>query len=73
MFARLKTALEEKRISIYRLATMARIASPDLYNALSGKKPMYPNWRKRISEALEIPEEDLFEEEGGNDGENTHD
>ena len=73
MYERLKTALEGKGISVYHLATLATIASPDLYNAISGKKPMYPNWRKRISEALEIPEEELFEKEGGHDGENTHD
>ena len=64
MYDKLKAALKEKGISVYRLSQLSRIASPDLYNVLSGKRPMYPNWKKRISEAVGIPEEDLFEEEG---------
>lgn len=62
MYQKLKNVLEEKGISKYRLAKKSNIASPDLYSALSGKKVLYPNWKKRISEALEVPEEELFEE-----------
>lgn len=62
MYEKLKNVLEEKGISMYRLAKLSRIASPDLYSALSGKKVLYPNWKKRIAESLEMPEEELFEE-----------
>lgn len=72
MYEKLKSVLEERGLTKYRLAKMANISTQDIYSLFSGKKILYPNWRKRISEALEIPEEDLFEEEGGNDGENTH-
>ena len=62
MYDKLKNVLDEKGISMYRLAKLSNIASPDLYSALSGKKVLFPNWKKRISEALEMPEEELFEE-----------
>lgn len=62
MYENLKNVLDEKGISMYRLAKLSNIASPDLYSALSGKKVLFPNWKKRISEALDVPEEELFEE-----------
>lgn len=62
MFEKLKNTLKEKGISVYRLSQLSKIASPDLYSALSGKKAMYPNWKKRIADALELPEDELFEE-----------
>lgn len=54
--------MKEKGMSVYRLSHLSQIASPDLYNALSGNRPMYPKWKRNISLALEIPEEELFEE-----------
>ena len=52
----------ERGITRYRLSKMAKISTQDLYSALGGKKPLYPNWKKRIAQALEIPEEELFKE-----------
>lgn len=60
MYENLKTAIESKGISKYRLAKLSNIHTPDLYQALNGKKPFYASWKKRIAAALEIPEEELF-------------
>ncbi len=63
MYDSLKKVLSDRGISVYRLSFMADISSPDLYNALNGNRPMYPNWRKRISKALEVNEDVLFDRE----------
>ena len=70
MYTKLKKTLAEQGITIYRLAKLSKIITQDLYTALKGKKPMYPNWKKRIAEALDTDVESLFneEEKGGNDG-----
>lgn len=62
MYEKLREVIAEKGITTNKLARMTNIASQDLYNAYSGKKRIYPNWKKRIAEALGIPEEELFEE-----------
>lgn len=67
MYEKLKAILKEKGISVYRLSQLSKISSPDLYNVLSGKRPMYPNWKKRICDFLELPEEELFEEGEGHE------
>ena len=60
MYENLIKLLEERGLTKYRLAKMSNISPQDLYTALNGYKPMYPGWRKRIAEALEIPENVLF-------------
>lgn len=62
MYEKLREVIAEKGITTNKLARMTNIASQDLYNAYSGKKRIYPNWKKRIAEALDVPEEELFEE-----------
>lgn len=67
MYEHLKAILDERGITKYRLGKMARISTQDIYSLFTGKKPLYPNWKKRISDALGVPEEELFEE-GENHG-----
>lgn len=71
MYTRLKKTLDVRNITIYRLAKMSKINTQDLYTALKGKKPLYPNWKKRIADALGTDVDSLFneEEKGGSDGE----
>lgn len=64
MYKKLLTVIDEKGISRYRLAKMASITPQDLYAVFSGKRIMFPSWRKRICEALEMTEEELFPKEG---------
>lgn len=63
MYEKLKSVLKERDLSVNKLSFGARISPSDLSSVLSGKRPMYPNWKKRIAEFLEIPETELFEEE----------
>lgn len=58
---KLKQILKEKKISAYRLAIECHIATPDMYMALNGKKPMFPKWKKAIASYLNMDEHQLFE------------
>lgn len=58
----LKEKLQEKHMSVHRLALLSGISPSDLYGVLKGKKPLFPRWRKKICETLEITEESLLDE-----------
>ena len=60
MYNKIIKLSQEKGISINQLALLSRITPSDLYSALSGKKPFFPNWRKRVAEALDSTVEELF-------------
>lgn len=60
-----RKAIEDKGISIRQIALKSEIASQDLYQALNGKKPFYPGWRKRVAAALEMSVDDLFSDQDG--------
>lgn len=38
----------------------ARINPADFYQAVNGKKPFFPAWRKRLADALDVTESELF-------------
>ena len=63
MYNKIIKLSQEKGISINQLALLSRITPSDLYSALSGKKPFFPNWRKRVAEALDSTVEELFAED----------
>ena len=67
MYEKLKTVLKDRDLSINKLSFGARISPSDLSAVLSGKKPLFPNWKKRICDFLELPEEELFEEGAGHE------
>ncbi len=54
--------LRQKNLSKAQIARIANIPQNDFYQATNGKKSFFPAWRKRISEALAIPEAELFPE-----------
>ena len=56
----LQQILKEREMSRLQLALKSNIAPSDLYSALSGKKPIYPGWKKRIAECLQVDEAELF-------------
>jgi len=59
---KLEKVLMEHGISKLRIALSAGVPPSDLYQALNGKKPLYPMWRKRIANTLQMNEDDLFPE-----------
>ena len=62
MYDELKEIMKEKNISTHKLAKLSNITPQDLYAVLSGKKPFFPNWRKRVAEALDSTVEEIFED-----------
>lgn len=64
MFDKLKEEMARRNKRAYTLAKEADITPSDLYSALKGDRPFYPNWRKRIANALDTTVEQLFDDEG---------
>jgi transcriptional regulator with XRE-family HTH domain len=56
----LRNVREKKGISQLELSRITRIAPANICNIENGRLYPYPGWRKRLLEALEVKEEDLF-------------
>lgn len=59
----LKVIRTSKGLSQFSLAKIANITPADLSRIENNKIYVYPKWRKRISEALQVPEKELFPDE----------
>lgn len=59
------SVMNERGISIRQCAKDIGIGRPDLSSALNGRKPMYPKYKRLLSDYLCIDEKVLFPEEGG--------
>ena len=59
---KLKTVRLEKGFSQLDLSAKTRISPGTISNIESGKIYPYPGWRKRLSRALGLPENELFPE-----------
>lgn len=64
MLSKVKAVIEERGISRNRLAMMSGITPSAIYNLFNGNVPLYPGWKRRIAEALDMDESDLFPEGG---------
>ena len=64
---KLLKVLEERKISKLQLALNAGIAPHYLYNAINGKMPFYPKYKKAIAEYLQMDESELFGNEVQNE------
>lgn len=62
MYESLKAEMNAQGIKAYTLAKRAEIVPSDLYQAIKGTRPMFPNWRKRVAAVLGKTEEALFPE-----------
>ena len=51
-----------KGFSGLELSRRAKIAPSTLHNIENFKTPVYPGWKKRLSEALQVDEQELFPE-----------
>ncbi len=58
----LRNVREKKGISQLELARITRIAPANICNIENGRQYPYPGWRKRLSEALQVDEQELFPE-----------
>lgn len=61
-YKKLLSAIEDRNISVRKLALMANITPQSLYAAIHGKSFFWPGWRRRIAEALGEEESALFPE-----------
>lgn len=59
----LKEIRTSKGLSQFDLAKVADITPADISRIENNKIYVYPNWRKRISEALQVPEDEIFLDE----------
>ena len=59
MFDKVKSEMKAKGWSTYKLSRMTGIPSNILYHYMK-YGPMFPMYRHKISDALGVPEKDLF-------------
>lgn len=59
-FKVLEREMNERHVTGYWIAKHTGIASPDVYAALNGTKPMYPGYKRRIAEVFGVSVEYLF-------------
>lgn len=64
---KLKAAMKQKGVTVYQLAKETQIKPPGLYQAINGRIPFWPGWRKRVADALNMSETELFEQGSNNE------
>ena len=62
MINRVKKIRKDKDLSQFELSKKSNITQSDISQIENGKIFPYPGWRKRLSEALKVPEVELFPE-----------
>lgn len=59
----LKVIRISKGLSQFELSKLSNIAQSDISGVENNKIYPYPKWRKRISEALQVSEKEIFPDE----------
>lgn len=59
--AKLKALLKERDITGAQLSRECGITQSTVYNIIAGRQYVWPKWRRKISEYLEVPQEELFD------------
>jgi transcriptional regulator with XRE-family HTH domain len=54
---------EKRGLSQLKLSRIAEIAPGTISNIENGKVFVYEGWKKRLAEALEVPQNELFPED----------
>lgn len=62
MYETLRNEMNRKGLSSNKLALGSMISPANFSQAINGKTPMFPAWRRRISEYLGMPQGELFPE-----------
>jgi transcriptional regulator with XRE-family HTH domain len=57
-----KTELAKRGLTQTGFATQVRVSPATLNQVLNGRSSPWPDLRRRIAEALDLPESDLFDE-----------
>ena len=60
----LKEIMEQRKITQAQLSRMAGINQTQLNRACNGHQKFFPSWKKRIAKTLDLPEIELFPDEG---------
>lgn len=58
----LKRTMREKNVSGFELFRRTNIAPSTISGIVNNRVIPFPGWRKRISEALDVPETEIFPE-----------
>lgn len=67
MYSKLKEEISKQNLTIRKVALKANIVPASLYAAINGNVKFWPGWRKRVAEALEVDEAEIFAEDKEND------
>ena len=59
---KLRRVRTEKGYSLADLVRLTGIHESDISQLERGLRPAFPDWRKRLSRALKVPEDELFAE-----------
>lgn len=59
---RIKKECQKQGKPITKVLMDSHIPTCDYYQAVNGKRPFFPAWRKRLASTLNIPENELFPE-----------
>jgi predicted transcriptional regulator len=62
---KIEEILKQQKLSKMQAALLSNISPADFYQALNGKKPFFPKWRKKLAKTLKVTEEELFPEYQG--------
>lgn len=57
---KIKQACQERGVNITAMLREANIQTGDFYQAMNGKRSMFPAWKKRIAQCLRYQESELF-------------
>lgn len=60
LYERLEKELESKGWSRNKLGLESKISPSSISQAMNGNIPMFPGWKKKIADTLEVLEEELF-------------
>jgi transcriptional regulator with XRE-family HTH domain len=64
---RLAIVQKERGLSDRDLSRLTGVHFTDISKFKNGRVPAYPGWRRAIAKVLGVPEEELFEEIGGDE------
>lgn len=64
---KLKQEIKDRGITVNQLSMLTKITASGLYAAVNGRTPMWPGWKNRIADALEMDVDDLFPGDDGHE------